>query len=120
MTCVTIRGIADCCARITRNTVDQTMALRTLADAEGRQWQIWDVHPTCARRTSTDELGNDEPKVARSSVTLPITLQSGWLAFQCDGDSRRLAPIPPDWESMSDRMLVALITSAKPSRSRAG
>ena len=95
------------------------MALRTLADEEGRQWQVWDVHPTRARRGLTGELGADEPQAPRSSVTLPVMLQSGWLAFQCDGDSRRLAPIPADWESMPDRMLAALISFAQPARSRA-
>jgi len=96
------------------------MALRTLADEEGRQWQVWDVYPTRARRNPTNELGAREPGTPRSTVTLPVMLQSGWLAFQCDGDSRRLAPIPPDWESMPDGMLVALITYAKPARSRVG
>jgi len=96
------------------------MGLRTLADEDGRQWQIWDVRPTRTRRTSAGELGTNEIEIARSAFTLPVTLQSGWLAVQCDGDSRRLAPIPPDWESLPDRALIALITFAKPARSRGG
>jgi len=96
------------------------MALRTLADAEGRKWQVWDVHPTRMRRGATEELGTEERAGLRSAVMLPVTLQSGWLAFQCDGDSRRLAPIPPDWESMPDHTLIALITFATQSRSRVG
>lgn len=104
------------------------MALRTLADEYGRQWQVWDVHPTGIRRRFIEGLpaDGDVPQPAlgremhRSAVTLPLTLRSGWLAFQCDGDSRRLAPIPPDWESMPDHALIALLTFAEPARSRAG
>ena len=96
------------------------MALRTLADEQGRQWQIWDVHPTRLQRLLADEPVTEASETHRSRVTLPLTLRSGWLAFQCDGDARRLAPIPPDWESMPDHMLIGLLTFAQPSRSRAG
>ena len=96
------------------------MGLRTLADEEGRQWQIWDVHPTRARRDPQEEVAAGQRAPHRSTVTLPATLQSGWLAFQCNEDSRRLAPIPAGWESMPDHVLISLITFAKPARSRAG
>ena len=103
------------------------MALRTLADEYGRQWQIWDVHPTGIRRRFVEGLPADDGsqtapdrETHRSAVMLPVTLRSGWLAFQCEDDSRRLAPIPPDWESMPDRALIELLTCAKPARLRAG
>ena len=41
-------------------------------------------------------------------------LRQGWLAFQSGHERRRLAPIPPAWESLDDTELAALARQATP------
>jgi hypothetical protein len=100
------------------------MPLRTLADEQGREWQIWEVHPTGLRdlQNTLAATNDDAPLDAgrRTLFRLPATMRSGWLAFRCDDDARRLAPIPAGWESMPDQALIALLTSATPARTRSG
>lgn len=101
------------------------MALRTLEDPEGRRWEIWDVHPSGIERGRRHE---GEPQASDLAVatarpktfTLPTAMRDGWLAFRCDCDARRLAPIPPDWETMPDDALVLLLSTAMPARRRQG
>jgi hypothetical protein len=40
--------------------------------------------------------------------------KAGWLAFQCDAESRRLMPIPSEWRSVSDQKLAQLAKAATP------
>jgi hypothetical protein len=40
-------------------------------------------------------------------------LRKGWLAFQSGGETRRLAPIPKDWEARSDAELEDLVAQAR-------
>jgi hypothetical protein len=37
----------------------------------------------------------------------------GWLCFERGGERRRLAPIPADWERLSEQDLSQMWTSAK-------
>ena len=76
------------------------MAHRTFTDPDGRRWEAWDVHPA----------GVEPRRSAR--INLPAELRGGWLAFQTGGESRRLAPIPATWPTVSERDLVAMLTRA--------
>ncbi len=101
------------------------MGLRTFEDAQGNVWNVWDVHPTAVERrmnVDPDEHGDltfaDDPQPERrhrmqARFTLPNTLRAGWLAFQCEDDNRRLAPIPAAWESLSDEALCELLGRAQ-------
>jgi hypothetical protein len=44
--------------------------------------------------------------------SLPEAFREGWLVFESSREKRRLAPIPPNWESLSDQALAALSTRA--------
>lgn len=46
---------------------------------------------------------------------LPEAYREGWLAFEsAHGEKRRLAPVPKDWESLTDRELSAMCAQATP------
>ena len=50
---------------------------------------------------------------------LPEEYREGWLVFEsADGEKRRLAPVPPDWESLDDAELSALCSEATPQAPR--
>jgi hypothetical protein len=77
------------------------MAYREFEDVGGRRWEAWDIHPP--RVTPRRSGGFD----------LPEELRDGWLAFQTDGESRRLAPIPGTWSVLSETDLAGLLDRAK-------
>lgn len=79
------------------------MAHRTFTDPQGVAWEVWDTVPDASRRMV-------QPGYA-----------DGWLTFQCDGEKRRLAPIPTGWAELPDGQLTALwsraaVVPASPSR----
>jgi hypothetical protein len=98
------------------------MSYREFADAEGRTWEVWEVHPTLTER----RLQRDRRKMPRASAerrmvlmrrrTLPRALQEGWLAFQHELERRRFFPIPDDWEELSDDELAELVLQAQVNR----
>jgi hypothetical protein len=49
---------------------------------------------------------------------LPEAYREGWLLFESPTEKRRLAPVPPDWESLSDEALAALCAGATPQIAR--
>ena len=76
------------------------MAYREFEDADGRRWEAWDIYP-----------GSVTPR--RTGFTLPEELREGWLAFQSEGESRRLAPIPGTWPVLAESDLAVLLHRAK-------
>ena len=70
--------------------------MRQFSDSTGVEWQVFEV-----RRAS----GND------GAVT--PGRERGWLAFFSAVDRRRLAPFPPDWESVEDERLADLCATAE-------
>jgi hypothetical protein len=76
------------------------MAHRAFQDERGRQWQVWDVHPS-------------------SGIAVKPELQAGWLAFETNDEKRRLTPIPDGWEEASEPALQALLARAT-SHARSG
>jgi hypothetical protein len=69
------------------------MAHRTFKDADGRDWEVWDVVP---------------------SQWVGPTLDGGWLAFQSGHDRRRLAPLPLYWATAPEIELRELLARSKP------
>lgn len=50
---------------------------------------------------------------------LPEEYREGWLAFESGhGEKRRLAPVPKNWESLTDQELTALCGNATPQAPR--
>jgi hypothetical protein len=73
------------------------MAHRTFKDADGRDWEAWDVVP---------------------SKWVGPTLDGGWLAFQSGDDKRRLNPLPLYWATAPETELRELLARAKPVTAR--
>lgn len=101
------------------------MAHRTFVDSDGVIWQAWDVTPHFAERRHGDRrtLGMriaqflDRRRAERrrrqeARVGLRPGYESGWLAFESALGCKRLAPIPPAWESLPDDSLSALLRQA--------
>jgi hypothetical protein len=69
------------------------MAYREYTDSSGAAWKVWNTAPV--------------PGAVLSSV-----MRDGWLTFECDGERRRLAPVPPDWEQLTAAELERLCGAA--------
>ena len=78
------------------------MAVRDFTDDKGVGWKAWPVlstsiHPKTA---AEDYLGD---------------YSEGWLCFECtDGQRRRLAKYPRNWDQLSDAELCTLLKNASP------
>jgi hypothetical protein len=80
--------------------------MRTVADAAGTEWTIFEVKKSVAGDQWT---------------YLPEQFGNGWLCFESAVAKRRLTPVPPGWADMSDKELVGLMKRAVPVvRARAG
>jgi hypothetical protein len=69
------------------------MAYREYTDSTGVPWRVWNTSPV--------------PGAVFSSV-----MRDGWLTFECDGERRRLAPVPSGWEDLPTRELERLCKEA--------
>lgn len=76
------------------------MSYAEFSDAKGRSWRVWKTRPQLANILSI----------------LPADWKDGWLTFECDGETRRLAPIPSGWEEFSPTRLELLRLMAEPIR----
>src|SRR5688572_14148093 len=56
-------------------------------DADGTRWHVYAVHPSVG---------------SVRSGTLAVAFQDGWLCFESHDQRRRLAPIPENWEALSE------------------
>ena len=106
------------------------MPLRRFPGSDGREWQVWSVIPGARtayeRRAGFDRRSpepvlrytGEERRVARERrrppVALPSELMNGWLIFEGPGERRRLTPIPPHWDVLSERELERLLGRALP------
>ena len=93
------------------------MSYRRFTDGKGRQWEVWEVHPSAVeRRMNTDATTATAPRERRRHrrfrLTMPPELRSGWLAFQRGANKIRLAPIPSGWVHLSDDELAQLAQRA--------
>jgi hypothetical protein len=73
------------------------MPHRRIVDREEQVWDVWEVRTIA---------------VSPRRILVQPDLQQGWLAFQCGEQRRRLAPLPPGWDEMSDRALLGLMDQA--------
>ena len=85
------------------------MGLREFTDQTGRRWHVWDILPEQmhAATRAEDHLQN---------------VINGWLAFEPagGGEKRRLAPIPPRWQSASEAELESMLQRAEVAFHREG
>lgn len=96
------------------------MAHREFRDENDRNWQVWDVIPTLIATRLNGEprhsATGDHPERRRSNrasaSSVATEMRDGWLAFQCQDESRRLAPIPAGWADLPNAELAALLRSA--------
>lgn len=75
------------------------MPYRTFTDAAGTEWQVWDTVPEA----------NDTAMVREGFA-------QGWLTFECAAEKRRLAPIPAQWEAVSEATLARYCAEAAPTQ----
>ena len=98
------------------------MSYRTIFDSTGKRWEVWLVTPAAAERRKVDrrvapadasiDIAVDRRRTPerrrapfRRSVSVASEYSAGWLCFECDGEKRRLAPVPEGWmEAGPDRM----------------
>jgi hypothetical protein len=98
------------------------MAHRKVTDRHGHEWDVWEVNPQAIDRRRRDEPRVTERRGANIGLVGRVNerLRDGWLAFQSTNEKRRLTPIPPNWDTMSDAELLTLLERApragKPSR----
>jgi len=80
--------------------------VREFRDVAGIQWSVFRATP----HTSP----------SKREKILPESFRLGWLVFECETERRRLAPVPENWEALTDRELAQLCTLADvvPARGR--
>ena len=98
------------------------MSYRQFDDELGQHWDDWELQPSAVERRVNEE----RRKAARATpdrrinedvqFPMPPELANGWLAFQCADVRRRLAPIPPRWQTLSDEELCELVRRAQAPR----
>lgn len=86
----------------TEHATSDVASSRTVVDGDGRQWTVFAVYPSSARGRSVLREG----------------FANGWLSFDAGNETRRLAPIPEAWETLSDPTLLELCAGAESSRPR--
>ena len=83
------------------------MGLREFRDSEGVVWQVWTVTADVLdKRTAAEDYMRD--------------WQDGWLCFEHSGARKRLAQFPPDWETLGDGKLQALLDQAQSVKRKSG
>jgi hypothetical protein len=86
------------------------MAVRSVLDESGVEWQVWEVRPSPVVR-QTPPAGT--PQVGSTRPSLAPRLEDGWLTFQAPaGERRRIVPIPTGWEGQNGVGLRRLLQRA--------
>ncbi|HEY4734533.1 MAG TPA: hypothetical protein VIH53_08285 [Gemmatimonadaceae bacterium] len=107
------------------------MSYRTFLDSSGKRWEVWLVTPAAAerrrvdRRVATgptpggsegfiDRRRNDRRKnTFRRNVVVASEFSDGWLCFESEGEKRRLAPVPPEWDQAGPDKLSGWLQAAR-------
>ena len=113
------------------------MTHRSFKDRQGKNWDVWQVHPSQAerrfsqRRQSKEELTDTVERrsgIERRESEKPVHHRNdphhralvaaefayGWLCFETVGEKRRLAPVPEGWERADDETIEQWCCLAKP------
>ena len=77
------------------------MSMREVRDAAGNLWVVFDVIPSTNRR---------------AKAQVKPGYGDGWLCFQCPQERRRHPGLPPEWTTLSDTDILALIEGAADTR----
>jgi hypothetical protein len=97
------------------------MAYREFVDSCRTIWAVWYVPASRSERRARDtrrseERAKGDRRRRRESQTLRMRvsapMSAGWLCFESASEKRRLAPVPPGWQQMSDRGLEELCARA--------
>ncbi|MDB4879872.1 MAG: hypothetical protein JWL60_1318 [Gemmatimonadetes bacterium] len=92
------------------------MTLRTVVDADGVTWELWEVQPSLVekRDASDGAPGNSAERRRVRSVRMRVSpdMREGWLAIRSHTERRRIAPIPAGWQELSDEALLRLVARA--------
>lgn len=104
------------------------MPSREFRGADGVEWRVWSViagrrgegerrhgydrrsPEPVLRYTGLERRSNTDRRSA--AHLLASEYRSGWLVFESADERRRLAPIPPGWERLSEGSLVRLCQAA--------
>ena len=103
------------------------MSMRSFVDANGKEWQVFDVVPRIDERRSydrrlssggitvSDERRGPDRRVSVGRRSQLSGLNSGWLCFErsVGSDRRRLMPIPGDWKKCSEDTLETYCERAR-------
>ena len=107
------------------------MSFRSFTDASGVEWQAFDVVPRSEERRSYDRRGPDAKEVTLAdgsdadrrdserrltvgtSMSFLNAASGGWLCFECEGERRRLSPIPDSWMSCATAQLERYCRAAR-------
>ena len=96
------------------------MAHREFTDADGVQWQAWEVIPLTGERRAAGErrFGARDRLDRRTRQQLRVKMEDGlahgWLVFESATEKRRLHPIPEGWSSLPDTELANLVRTVGP------
>ena len=92
------------------------VAHQCFTDSLGRQWDVWDVVPSRVERRRAEgtwEWGGVERRTRlEHRARIGERWAHGWLAFESDGEKRRLAPVPRDWHKLTAAELERLCGEA--------
>jgi hypothetical protein len=114
-------------------TEDLAVSYRTFLDSTGKRWEVWLVTPAAAerrridRRTAagtsakspfTGELDRRHTPDRRRdpyrrTVSVSTEFSKGWLCFESEGEKRRLAPVPQDWDEAGPDRMSGWLQAAK-------
>jgi hypothetical protein len=90
------------------------MPYREFVDSCLVEWTVWYVAASRSERRECDSRRTVErpkpdrrrrtdPRPLRMRVSAPMS--RGWLCFENAAEKRRLMPVPPNWQRMSERQL---------------
>lgn len=69
------------------------MPVREVTDGDDCRWTVWDTYP--------------------QSSQVMDGYEAGWLTFECEGEKRRITPVPDGWADASELQLLGYLAAAK-------
>jgi hypothetical protein len=91
------------------------MPFREFVDAAGVEWSVWEVQPSLLERRSGEvviQADGERRGTPIRRAPVAMELRFGWLVFESESAKRRLAPIPPGWESADEQTLRGYLHQA--------